>query len=596
MNRAARLLILILACALPAQAIVKYDSGRLELKGVQLLQDSADATAYYYLPTAPRIATNKDGTLAFVALKYIDARGNATGGLFHCLVEFSLPQEVVTELQSELEAKIPGARIVGPVPLRAAEKTSEDQPGSFEIVSAILSDRAAGGMTRSLITSGTAPFTPGSQAAVAAMLTAPGSTLLWSSLEGSTSDVSVAVNGYYEAMVTGFHGRITADISTVYRHFSEIGNNQKEFTRRQIRDVSDTLIRNGDLKVESFDAGAASGMKTEDAARLLDLVTQKLTELMFDHKTGFSADPEREAAVEQNQLLGRQDRSWLSRTFGGTEDTKYYTDDQWVMKKRTDVRQNVFNITVSKNGTVRVPFSSTGNLHGLYASLKDDRRYFRIVNIDDPDFRTRQVHVQLDGNYVDAFADTVNFVAVNVRKRYADPSHPDVHQPLTFKSDEVRKGSVLNSVIYPLLGETGPDIQTYEYQVVWSVRDRQPVRVPANGGWTTSSDPMISLVPPFEKVQVEIDADRALFADANVRSAAVEFRYPLGGQSVRARKAMLRASDSDSSTSKITLYRDRSGKTEWMVTWTRKDGTTVKTPWKVMDDTYFNLTPPEVPQ
>ena len=36
---------------------------------------------------------------------------------------------------------------------------------------------------------------------------------------------------------------------------------------------------------------------------ILKIVTDKLVELMFDHKTGWSADPPREAAVEANQIL-----------------------------------------------------------------------------------------------------------------------------------------------------------------------------------------------------------------------------------------------------------------------------------------------------
>ncbi len=518
---------------------VKFDSGRYEIMGVQLLQDYQDDSAFYYLPKYPRLATNEDGTLEFLCLKYVDPKGQASGGLFHCLVEFTLPPETVLLLEKELQKKHQGARIVGPVALLPAKKEAEDQPGSFEVVSAVLNDKAPGGMTRTVITSGSAPLTPGSKAAVAAILNPNGATLLWNSLSGPTSDVSISINAYYEAVVTAFNARVTCDVSTVYKHFSSIYNSQHDYTKRQIRQITDDLQRTGDLKVESLDRGAGLGIKTDDMAKLLDLITSKLTELMFDTKTGFAADPEREAAVEQGQLLGRKERSWLSRTFGGTDDTKYYTDDQWVIKDRKDIKHNLFTINLSKNGTVKVPVSTAGNIHGLYDALKDDPRYFRIVNMDDPAFQTRTIHFQVDGDFVDSFADTINFVAVNLRKKYKS-GQSDVTAAIRFDPDTVKKGTTVQGITYPRLAESGKDMMDYEYQVVWSIHDRPSIKVPAGEAWTSTQDPAVSLVPPFEKVQIEIDADRQNFKDKSAQTCVVEFKYPLVGKSQTARRATLR--------------------------------------------------------
>jgi hypothetical protein len=595
MKTLTRLAVAVWLMSAPAYAQVLYDVGRTQIQGIQLLRDKTEANVYYYLPDAPRLSTNPDGTLAFVCLKYVDARGGASGGLFHALVEFSLPADVVTKIQEELRKTVPGARIAGPVPLLPVKK-EEGQPGSFEVVSAVLSDRSDKGLTRSVITSGTAPLTPGSQAAVAAMLNAQGATLLWESLSGPTSDVSLAVNAYYEAAVTGFSARVTADVSTVYTHMSSIFNKQQEYSRRQIRDVTDSLVRTGAIKVESMDRGAALNLKTDAMERLLDLITQKLTELVFDHKTGFATDPEREPAVEQGQLLGRQERSWLSRTFGGTDDTKYYTDDQWVMKDRKDIKQNLFAIQLSSDTTIKVPFSTAGNIRGLYGAFKNDERYFRIVNLDDPAFQTRPVHFQVDGEYADSFKDTINFVAVNLRKRYQNPSHADVSAELRFDADALKKGENVKSLNYPRLGEMGPDSQKYEYRVAWSVHDRSTVSLPAPDTWIETSDPVIALVPPFEKLQIDIDADRQNFKDRAVQTAVLEFQYPLVGRTQTARKATLRAGDGEAS-SRIVLYRDRDTrqKTRVRTSWYFKSGQVVQGAWADLADTYFNLVPPEAP-
>src|SRR5438128_277160 len=150
---------------------------------------------------------------------------------------------------------------------------------------------------------------------------------------------------------------------------------------------------------------------------LVDTITAKLTEPMFDTKTGWSADPPREVAVEQGQILGRRERGFFSKLFGGAPDEKYYTDDQFVLKKRTDVRQNTFSFVLTKNSTVKVPINTSGNLRGIYGDLKNDPRYFRVVNLADPAFEFRSVFFQVDGEYAGSFQDAINFVAVNVRKK-----------------------------------------------------------------------------------------------------------------------------------------------------------------------------------
>ena len=86
---------------------------------------------------------------------------------------------------------------------------------------------------------------PGSKAVVAALLTQQGATLLWDSMSGPTSDVSVAIHAYYEAAVKAYNAKVTAKMETVYTHFSRISNQQQDYTRRQLRNVVDDLQRTG---------------------------------------------------------------------------------------------------------------------------------------------------------------------------------------------------------------------------------------------------------------------------------------------------------------------------------------------------------------
>jgi hypothetical protein len=591
-RRCASLLVFLLVTAAPAAALVNFDRGQRMIDGVQLLQDASDPTAYYYLPQFPRLSTNADGSLAFVCLKYVDSAGGAaTGGLFHALVEFTLPPEVIEQLEKKLRTQVPGARIVGPVPLMQALDNGAEGVGSFQIVSSILADREKGGFTRSVVSSGDAPLTPNSKAVVAALLNAQGATLLWNSLGGPTSDVSVAIHAYYEAAVAAYNARVTAQVETVYTHFSRVINQQQDYTRRQLRNIVDDLHRTGDLKVEVLDRSAGLGIKSDDMAGILQVVTDKLIELMFDPKTGWSADPQRETAVEANQILGRQERGWFSRVFGGAQDTKYFTDDQYVLKRRSDVRSNVFTLTLGKNTTIKVPVDTAGNIGGLYAALKDDPRYFRIVNLADPAFEFRTVHFQVDGNYVDSFQDSINFVSVNFRKTYAD--QPAFTKALLFTQDEIKNGKTVQQVNFPRLAASGADWVEFEYQVRWSVRDGSAIPVPAGDQWIKSRDPAIPLMPPFEKRLVEIDADRQLFAQAGVATAVVEVATMLGGKPRVQRKALLRATDG-APTTKVSIYHDRNTPIAVRVTWHGKTGK-VEGKLEELESDYLLLTPPTMP-
>ena len=52
-------------------AQVKYDEGRRMIDGIVLLQDSQAPLDYYYLPDAPRLATNEAGDYELLCMKFV---------------------------------------------------------------------------------------------------------------------------------------------------------------------------------------------------------------------------------------------------------------------------------------------------------------------------------------------------------------------------------------------------------------------------------------------------------------------------------------------------------------------------------------------
>jgi hypothetical protein len=615
-----KLLLCFLICAsLPLVAQVKYDEGAVYIAGVTLLQDRANAKDYYYLPQFPRLATKEDGTLELLCIKYTGDKAENSGGLFHALIEFKMPDSLLQLLSKELQKKVPGARIAGPVPLMQPKKDDpENTTPSFDIVSAVLSNKEGkDAMTRSVVTSGFAPLTPGSKAAVASLLNAQGATLLWNSFTGPTSDVSVAIHGYYEAAVKAYNAVVTAEMSVVYDHFSQMSSNQQGYNKTQIRQVLDQLVKQGGMKVDVFDRSAGLGVKTGEMDAILNLVTNKLTEAMFDTKTGWSKEPERVDPSLGFDPRGRQgDKSeagsiisdigeaiadingslpilgWFSPKKKKNTNPEYITDNQYVLKDIKNIRTNKFYLNLSKSTTIKVPFHTAGNLGGLYAALGEDERYFRIVNMDDPAFQKRSINFQVDGEFIDAFDDIVNFVTVNFRKKYTN-GQDDVTAQIIINGADLKKGINLKDIAYPRLGLKTAEWLNYEYQLLWSFKGKSKVvRYPADDKqWIKSSDPAVSLIPPLVKEYVELDADRQLFLADSIASVNVNFASIQGGDKKIVRNIILRATD-QSSTNKITVYHDPAAPVVFNTLWYSKDKGQAKQDLNMMTSNYLFLAPP----
>ncbi len=611
-----KMIFLCLCClSLSSSAQVKYDEGNVSIGGLTLLQDRSNPKDYYYLPRYPRLATKEDGTLEFLCIKYVGDKGESSGGLFHALVEFKLPDTLLQTVTKELQKITPGARVAGAVPLMQPKKDDpENVTPSFDIVSGVLSNKEGkDAMTRSVVTSGFAPLTPGSKAAVAAVLNAQGMTLLWNSFTGPTSDVSISIHGYYEAAVRAYNAVVTAEMNVVYDHFSQIFNDQEGHSKTQVRQVVDQMIKSGGIKVDVFDRSAGLGVKTSDMDGILSVVTNKLTELMFDTKTGWSKEPEKVDPSLGFVDQGKQEKTgvvndiaegfcdvmgslpilgWFSPQKKKNLNPEYRTDHQYILKDMKTIRTNKFYLNLSKSTTIKVPFHTAGNLGGLYGQIGTDSSYFRIVNMDDPAFQRRNINFQVDGEFVDAFDDIVNFVTVNFKKKYGN-GQDDVTAQLIINGTDLKKGINLKEISYPRLGLATADWLNYEYQLLWSFKGKSKVvRYPADEKqWIKSGDPAVSLIPPLVKEYIEVDADRQQFMKDSVSSVNVSFASTQGGDKKVVRNIILRVAD-QSSTTKITVYHDPGSPVVYQPAWYSQQKGQAKTDLSMLSSNYLFLAPP----
>ncbi len=600
------------------QAIVKYDEGALYINGVVLLQDKDKALDYYYLPQYPRISRKEDGTLEFLCIKYVGENSDGNGGLFHALVEFSLSPDVLKNLSIQLQKIVPGARIAGAVPLMQPKGNDGDNiPPSFEIVSGVLSHKEGKeAFTEAVVSSGYAPLAVGSRAAIGALLNQRGATLLWNSFTGPTSDVSVTIHGYYEAALKGYNAVVTAEMNTVYEHFSNLSTEQKKYTKKQVRDIVDELTQKSVIKIEVFDRAAGLGAKTGDMESILNIITTKLTELMFDSKSGWSVTPEKIDPSIGFDPRGRQEKKGAGKVISnlaeGISDVvgslpvigmfskgksenlnpEYVTDNQYVLKNIKDIRSRKFYLNLSKSTTIQVPIYSSGNIGGFYSNAGRDEKYFRIVNMDDPAFERRNISFQVDGEFLDAFDDVINFVTVNFRKKY-NGDQDDVTDQISFTTADIKSGKTLKEISYPRLGKQTSDWLGYEYQLVWNLKGKSTtVRYPeSEKNWIKTKDPFISLTLPFTKEYIELDADRELFKSGNMASANISFAATLAGEKKVVRSLIMRDADQNT-TIKTALYHDRASPVVYQVKWYSVNKGELEDPIKIVNSDYLFIIPP----
>lgn len=228
---------------------------------------------YVYLPDKVTIAKGDNGKKQFSFLKFVhegegsgeggvqDAEG---GGLVHFLINFEVGDQLISQAEAELQSKVAGAKIIGPITYRE---------GTFALVSNF--QQEDGDWTQRVLGLGKAPVMEGHKAAVSIRLTKTGATLLWESFKQAASDISVTfdmiIAGYrnpYEAKMTAWWERIAKNRSL------NIGA-RTDFLGVDIQDIMKELRDSGAIEVE---------VKGEDAQmdRLWEMAYGKLASQMFE--------------------------------------------------------------------------------------------------------------------------------------------------------------------------------------------------------------------------------------------------------------------------------------------------------------------------
>ena len=84
-------------------AQVNFEKGSKVVQGIQLLQDHENPSKYYYIPPYPRLSMSDDSTYEFLCIQYVGKTLKESGGIFHALFEFTLPEDIEAMIKEELK-------------------------------------------------------------------------------------------------------------------------------------------------------------------------------------------------------------------------------------------------------------------------------------------------------------------------------------------------------------------------------------------------------------------------------------------------------------------------------------------------------------
>lgn len=209
---------------------------------------------------------------------------------------------------------------------------------------------------------------------------------------------------------------------------------------------------------------------------------------------------------------------------------------------------------------------------GDLSRLKNDPRYFRQINMDDPLFRQREIVAMVDGVNAQDFGQFVNFVNVQMRKTHAGGE---------VTNDEVRVDrnnfNKEGNNFKLLYGWNGDEDRSkwleYEVQATWSLFGGKTVVEP----WRKSTNGAINLSPPYRRRTITIDGTPETLQAADVRAVTVQLFYDVAGAE-QTKQVTLNVAKGQGGEKVEILTPANSTNYAYQMTWQLKGNKTLATP------------------
>ncbi len=518
-----------------------------------------------YLPSVVRLVEDESGRPKFSFVRYAapslagDAGAStiqeaAGGGILHFLVTLDTPARAIAVAEKALQERFEGeepeteVRLVGPVPFQA---------GRYVLVSSVLRQGETA-ETPTLLASGRAPVLEGNQLALSFDLSPRQSTLLMESLRSATPDVSLQFELSFEGLTDAYEAKMTVDWSAVRKQAAGSAGASLYFVHADVEAQVDKLQQDGAIKLETSGQDA-------DSETLIQAAYDRAVELLFNPIPPEEL-PEEDKTDVAGDLLGSlskvadaKDGAVSSRKLLGIGASMNYQYKE-IERGGTTVLDLNHRSVVPRHHLI------VFNAGDLYARLGEDPDHFRTVNLEDPTFRKRVVEVNVDASLRPEFGSFVNNVVVTLRKRHESGAET-LREVIVDGPDAPSEGPEALRMAYGWDDQDLTGWLRFEVREQWSFQGGGRYET----GWKTIEAPMINVMSPFERREIQVLADRAVLKEQGIRSVVVRVTTPFFGQT-KSQQVVIRP-DRDEAEPVVPVILPRGEfHYDWTVTWMRADG------------------------
>ncbi len=552
-----------------AQQILLDQGARVE--GLWVFPSAVNPLHYYYVPSSARLVIGDSGLPAISFIRYVINKASSSeadsskgitqaegGGVVHFLVTYDTPEDLVRRAERALQriaaekgekgAKPEDVKLRGPVIFKE---------GKYALVSAIINP--GGSEEPRLLATGNAPVLEGSQIALSFDLPPDRATLLLESLKMATPDISLIFEMTLEGLTDSFDADLVIKWDDVQKH--EAFGVKAEIPLFYVGagggfgQMRDELIQNKAIELKT--RGANANMEA-----LLDKVTNKLMELMFEPVAIDQTTGETYTQGSPEQRLAQAGSNWRQgKTDAYGRKPLPFVGISAGYKSKNIRRTGTTTLSMTGQSPVTRVTTIGFNVADLWSKYGSETRMFRTVNLADPAFEQREIHVGIDGAILPEFDAYINSVTTVLRKQHQDGKM--TVQEVVVDRETFKKTKNDFRMIY---GWSGDDDRTkwlqYEYRTRWSFK---------GGGkheteWTTAEANMIDLYAPYKRRVLRIYGDSESLKAEGVRAVVVKVDYPFF-EGRKSDKITLRADQPiDDKKIELTMPLDAT-EYHWDVTW-----------------------------
>lgn len=499
---------------------ISLDQG-MRVGGLWCFPSFANPREYVYLPYSARLAADEAGRPRFSFVRYVitapkapvpgqekdrapsdsqtitDADG---GGILHFLVLLDTPQAMVDDAQAELRKKLKDKDIVLRGPLVF-------QDGRYLLVSSILNPASATA-ERKLLASGRAPVLEGNRLALSFDLKPQEATLLMQSFRMNTPDVSLVFDMSFLGLSEAYDADLLINWAEVHNSKAFGAGASVYFISADVKAAFDELRRTNAIQLHS--RGSDSAMEG-----LLTTIYTKLLDLLFRPVEPEKVPPDKRGGLMDavNALTDPENGPLSSRKTTGFG---AYVGYQLKEMKSSGTSTLDFNHRASVERHSFITF----NIGDFYKRFGKDENYFRDINLADPMFQQREVHVKVDGALLPDFERYINTVTVTMRKEHQNGQQ-------TLREVVLNRQSVTDSAggFRMLYGWNGDqDRQAwlqYDYRTRWSFKGGGTYETE----WKRVDAPMIDVFVPYERRVVQLVGNNGDLQRKGVRAVVVQVEY-----------------------------------------------------------------------